>query len=218
MGTPMHHAVFNSRSEAVNLLYSHGARINPRSYRGITPFMLASSSDRVTVPMTKEALELLQPPEAVRFADVILPILKNDTMIPYEKVTALMDLPGVCGVFQNLRLHDQVFRMNRGPNKVQLNKLWDLLCCEILKRLRSGEVDLEPLGPHCSDAHAADVREEIKRRQEKQRKFIAGWLVESAGAPRSPEWAWDNNREGYKEKLMECVKSEMEGFKVQISS
>merc|ERR1711977_522871 len=212
--TPMHHAVFNSRSEAVNLLYSHGARTNLKSYRGFTPFMLASSSERVTVPMTKGALELLEPPENVRFTDAILPILKNDELLPYEKVTALMDLPGVCGVFQNLRLHDQVFRMNRGPNKVQLNKLWDLLCCQILNRLRSGEVDLEPLGPHCCDA---DFKEETKRRQEKQRNFIVGWLTESAGPPRSSEWTWDN-REGYREKLADSVKSEMEGFKVQIAS
>jgi ankyrin repeat protein len=215
--TPMHHAVFNSRSEAVSLLYSHGAKVNVRSYRGITPFMLASSCDRVTVPLTQEAMRLLQPPECVRFADVILPILKDDALLPYEKVTALMDLPGVYGVVQNLRLHDQLFRMLRGPNKVQVNKLWDLLCCEILKRLRSENVDLEPLGPRCHDAAAADFREETKRRLEKQQKFIAGWLEETAGPPKSSEWAWDN-REGYREKLMECVKAEMEGFKAQISA
>merc|ERR1712139_340610 len=105
--------------------------------------------------MTRYALELLEPPETLRFADVILPILKNDSLLPYEKVTALMDLPGVNGVFENLRLYDQVFRLNRGPNRIQLNKLWELLCHEILTRLRSGEVDLDPLGPHCSDAEMA---------------------------------------------------------------
>merc|ERR1711904_330718 len=93
----------------------------------------------------------------------ILPILKDDALLPYEKVTALMDLPGVCGVFQNLRLHDQAFRMNRGPNKVQLNKLWDLLCCQILNRLRSGEVDLEPLGPIAVMPISKKRRSDVKR-------------------------------------------------------
>lgn len=212
--TPLHHAVFNSRSEAVRLLYGHGAKMNLRSYRGITPFMLASCSDRVAVPMTKDALALLEPPENVRFADAILPILKDDSLSPYEKINALMDLPGVCGVFENLRLYDQVFRLNRGPNRIQLNKLWELLCHEILTRLRSGEVDLDPLGPHCSDAEMADFKKETKLRQEKQQKFISAWLTVSGGPPKSPEWIWDN-REGYREQITECVKSEMQGFKVQ---
>jgi ankyrin repeat protein len=212
--TPLHHAVFNSRSEAVRLLYGHGAKMNLRSYRGITPFMLASSSDRVTVPMTADALKLLEPPEPVRFADAILPILKNDSLQPYEKVAALMNLPGVCGVFENLRLYDQAFRMNRGPNRVQLSKLWELLFHDLLTRLRSGEVDLEPLRPHCSDAETADVRHETKLRQEKQQTFVASWLMETAGPPRSTEWTWDN-REGYREQIAECVKSEIQGFKAE---
>jgi len=215
--TPLHHAVFNSRSEAVRTLYGHGAKMNLQSYGGITPFMLASSVDRVTVPLTGDAIELLQPPENVRFTEAILPILKNDALLPYEKLTALMDLPGVCGVLENLRLHDQLFRMNRGPNRVQLNKLWDLLCCEMMKRLRSGEVDLEPLGPHCSNAQAADVWQETMMRQEKQRKFVEAWLVESAGPPTSSEWTWDN-REGYREKITALVKAEMAGFQKQCES
>jgi hypothetical protein len=150
----------------------------------------------------------------VRFADAILPILKNDSLVPYEKIVALMDLPGVCGVFENLRLYDQVFRLNRGPNRVQLNKLWDLLCHEMLTRLRSGEVDLDPVGPHCCDEIIADFKQETKMRQEKQQKFISSWLLVSGGPPSSPEWIWDN-REGYREQITECVKSEMQSFKAQ---
>lgn len=209
--TPLHHAVFNSRSEVVHVLHSHGAKLTFRSHRGITPFMLASSSDRVAVPMTQDALELLQPPDCVRFKEVILPILKNQSLLPYEKVNALMDLPGVFGEFENLRLYDQVFRLNRGPNKVQLKKLWDLLCHELLMRLRSGEVDLEPAAPHCSDIEMLAIKHETQHRQEKQQQFITSWLTESAGPPASPEWIWDN-REGYREELTECIRAEIQGF------
>jgi len=125
-----------------------------------------------------------------------------------------MDLPGVCGVVENLRLYDQVFRLNRGPNRVQLNKLWELLCHEMLTRLRSGEVDLEPLPPNCCDTEIANFREETRRRQDKQQKFISSWLTISGGPPRSPEWIWDN-REGYREQITECVRSEIQEFKAQ---
>lgn len=74
---------------------------------------------------------------------------------------------------------------------------------------------MEPLGQH--EVANADVRAETKLRQEKQRKFVAAWLAESAGPPRSSEWTWDN-REGYREKITECVKVEMEGFKAQCES
>jgi len=215
--TPLHHAVFNSRSEVVRLLHSHGAKVTIRSYRGITPYMLASSSDRVTVPMTADALRVLQPPDCVRFKEVILPILKNQSLLPYEKVNALMDLPGVYGIFENLRLYDQVFRLSRGPNKVQLNKLWDLLCHEMVMRLRSGEVDLEPIGSHCSDIETLANKHETNLRQEKQQQFIIAWLQESAGPPASPEWTWDN-REGYREELTECIRHEIQGIKMQNES
>jgi len=155
--------------------------------------------------MTQGALELLQPPHCVRFKEVILPILKNESLLPYEKVTALMYLPGVNGVFENLRLYDQFFRLNRGPNKVQLNKFWELLCKELLTRLRSGEVDLEPAGAHSIDS---------EMRQEKQLQFLTSWLLESAGPPMSPEWNWDS-REGYREQITESVRLEIEGFKAQ---
>jgi ankyrin repeat protein len=212
--TPLHHAVFNSRSEAVRILYDHGARMTIRSHRGITPFMLASSSDIVSRPLTQDALELLQPPDCVRFKEVILPILRNDSLLPYEKLCALMDLPGVYGMFENLRLYDQVFRLNRGPNKVVLNKLWELLGREMLMRLRSEEVDLEPFGSHSSDAEVNFRRQETKERQELQQQFVTSWLLESAGPPASPEWIWDN-REGYREQITECSRSEIQCFEAQ---
>merc|ERR1719160_1027981 len=158
--------------------------------------------------MTADALRVLQPPDCVRFKEVILPILKNRSLLPYEKVSALMDLSGVYGVFENLRLYDQVFRLNRGPNKIQLKKLWELLCHELLMRLRSGEVDSEPVGPNSTGA----AKRETKLRQEKQQQFITSWLVESAGPPASPEWTWDN-REGYREQITECIRLEIQGFK-----
>jgi len=212
--TPLHHAVWNRGSEAVRILHGCGANMTVRSHHGITPFMLASSPSGVAEPLSSDVLELLQPPNCVRFKEVILPILKNDSLLPYEKICALMDLPGVYGVFENLRLYDQVFRLNRGPNKVQLNKLWELIGKEMLTRLRSGEVDVEPVDSHCSETVKAQVRLETKLRQEKQEEFVRSWLLESAGPPASSEWSWDN-REGYREEITECIRSEIQGLNAQ---
>lgn len=176
--------------------------------------MLASSSDRVTVPLSQDALEALEPPKCVRFKEVILPILKNQSLSPYEKVSALMDLPGVYGVFENLRLYDQAFRLNRGPNKVQLSKLWELLCEELVMHLRTGDADVEVVDPRCNDTEAVALPKETKARQDKEQEFLISWFRESAGPPASPEWTWDN-REGYGKQLTDCVRNEMQCLKTQ---
>merc|ERR1719316_587483 len=84
-------------------------------------------------------------------------------------------------------------------------------------RLRSGEVDLEPIGSHCSDIETLANKHETNLRQEKQQQFIIAWLQESAGPPASPEWTWDN-REGYREELTECIRHEIQGIKMQNES
>eukprot|EP00746_Dinoflagellata_sp_MGD_P162735 gnl/MRDRNA2_/MRDRNA2_90429_c0_seq1.p1 gnl/MRDRNA2_/MRDRNA2_90429_c0~~gnl/MRDRNA2_/MRDRNA2_90429_c0_seq1.p1 ORF type:complete len:491 (-),score=64.34 gnl/MRDRNA2_/MRDRNA2_90429_c0_seq1:224-1606(-) len=176
--------------------------------------MLASSSDRVTVPLSQDALEVLEPPGCVRFKEVILPILKNKTLSPYDKVSALMDLPGVYGVFENLRLYDQVFRLNRGPNKVQLSKLWELLCKELITHLHAEDIEIEPGGAQCHDIEAAAMQKETKLYQDREQEFLVSWLRETAGPPASPEWIWDN-RDGYGKQLADCVKKELRCLKTQ---
>lgn len=209
--TPLHHAVFNSQSESVVALISAWASLLVKDVHGFTPYMLMVNPGRTETSLSKEAIEVLQPPESVNFAKKLLPILKDPSLTPYAKVDELLNLPGVCGQFANLRLYDQVFSRMRGPNKIQLGKFWELLCSEMLQRLRSEKADLDTNRPCTREREKSDLQEELTQRQELQRRFVAAWLGESRGPPQSSEWIWDN-REGYREALLARVQEEVEGF------
>lgn len=175
----------------------------------MTPGMIHESPLKSGSDLPKEVLELIRPKERVNFAHCLLPILKDDSLSTFDKVDALMNLPGVMGQFKGLRVYDQVFHARRGPNKVQTGKLWELLCKELMRRLLSGDVDMA-LGPHLDAAAQA----EVSRRRRVQREFLDDWLKETTGPPKSAEWTFDN-RDGYREDFQACVDDLAERFRAR---
>lgn len=213
--TPLHHAVFNCMDENVELLIDNSSRANlfPRGLRGFTPFMIHESPQRSGAPLRKEIMKKLAPPESVNFAKTILPILKDENLTPYERLDSMLRLPaGGNHKLCHLRIYDQVFHPKRGPNKIQLGKIWELMGKEMLKRVLSGECDLDPPGPHLDEKENQKRAEEIKEREKIQRDFVEEWLLESAGPPVSTDWSFDN-REGYKDELRTAIEEHLEGFK-----
>lgn len=204
--TALHHAVFNGHSETVMKLLDGQADPKIMDEQGFTPGMLMDSPNRSSRPLSREAVKALSVPDGIKFVETVLPILKNEAMSPYQKVEALLDLPGVAGLPSNLRLRDQLFSMRRGPTKVLLTKLWEVLGRELLPRLRNEKTELNDSGT--KDATYWDQRAE---RLQNQIKFVEYWLADTTGPPRSVEWGWDN-REGYREELNAMVSAELGEF------
>lgn len=207
--TPLHHAVFNSNDEAVKILLNEGPHaVHTKGLRGFTPYLL-HQSPYTSSKLHPDTFLLLRPADGILVAKKIIPILNDKDLSIYDKLHELLTIPGVHHRFENLRLYDQIFDPCKGPNKTQLSKLWHNLCKDLVVRLKSGECDVDQR--QFSDGDPALEEEKANRRKE-QAEFLESWLYESAGPPRSNEWAFDN-REGYHEDLTETVNKEIQGFK-----
>lgn len=205
--TPLHHAALNSQDEAVVSLIEAGAKVMPRGCLGFTPYMLQSSPHAVGIKLAGKALEELKPPKQIGFVANILPVLQDPDLTYFEKLESIMHLEYVGGSPENLRMTDQFFSPLKGPNKIQLKKVWDLLAKEMLKRMRTGEMDIEQLN------RDVEQDEEAMKRWNMQAKFVEQWLIESTGPVQSKDWTWDN-REGYEEDFMAVVQDEVQQYKV----
>merc|ERR1712226_1518446 len=106
----------------------------------------------------------LQPPEATDFSKKVVPILASTELAAYDKLAKMYELPGVCSNPLQLRLYAHFFSARSGPNKIRLQKSFEGLVQELIRRQRSGEADLDPPGPHMDDAVQEERRAEIVAR------------------------------------------------------
>jgi ankyrin repeat protein len=194
--TPMHHAVFNSHSDIVLALYNASADVQARDEIGITPNML-----RAGATLSEKATRAIMPPEHVDWSKKILPILKDESLLPNHKLEKLFDLVRGSGGFDGLHLYDQLFDSRRGPNGTRLNQLYNNLCREMISRLRSGVVDASP----------TQSSEDERVQRQAQLRFVETWLRGTRGPLPSADWHWDN-RDSYRSDLTSVVKAEVEAF------
>eukprot|EP00927_Polykrikos_kofoidii_P073579 TRINITY_DN69608_c0_g1_i1.p1 TRINITY_DN69608_c0_g1~~TRINITY_DN69608_c0_g1_i1.p1 ORF type:complete len:1145 (+),score=180.32 TRINITY_DN69608_c0_g1_i1:37-3471(+) len=238
--TPLHCAIVNGRSDVIVALVGASADLSVKDRQGFTPYMVRDAPSNVASALSHSAKDALEPPEAVNFTRHIIPILKKG-QVPTDKLQEVLDLPGVNGKVENLRLYDQVFELRRGPQSGRLGKLWELLCKDMLQRMWSGLVDegegessatvkdgdagtLTAIHADDSDADFLPVLEErgktrvvgdsreIRRRRRMQRRFVESWLAESAGPPKSQDWNYEDNRECYRAELLACVQAEVSKY------
>eukprot|EP00746_Dinoflagellata_sp_MGD_P141700 gnl/MRDRNA2_/MRDRNA2_74768_c0_seq1.p1 gnl/MRDRNA2_/MRDRNA2_74768_c0~~gnl/MRDRNA2_/MRDRNA2_74768_c0_seq1.p1 ORF type:complete len:808 (-),score=171.10 gnl/MRDRNA2_/MRDRNA2_74768_c0_seq1:292-2715(-) len=208
--TPLHYAAFNSQEEAVVCLVSAGANVRVRDSLGFTPWMLQTCPDAVKPRLQGEAHDMIKPPAQISFAAHILPALQDPDTTPFEKLETILSLETVAGKPENLRMTDLFFHPVKGPNKIQLKKMWDLLAKEMLKRLGTGMADIDS---RCFD----DCSEEATRRRDVQARFVEQWLSETNGPVQSKEWSFEN-RGGYEEDFNSVVQEEIEQFKMKFDN
>lgn len=195
--TALHHAVFNHSGASVSALVDGNADVSIRDKSGITAHMLASKD----VLLSDRALRALHPSESVHIGLKIMPILKDESMSPYDKLDALMNLSGTCGSFAKLRIWDQLFHVRSGPNKAAAKRLWTMLGFEMLGRLRSERCDISP--------RSREGNEDcILPRIRMQQRFLDFLLAETAGPQISSEWPWDS-REGFGNELDMAVRVQL---------
>lgn len=214
--TPLHHASFNGADEAVRALVEGSARLHIKGRNGLTPWMLAQLPSRAG-SLSDTVKELIAPPETVRFSNRMAPVLANTSLTPYGKLQALLALPQVNYNPANLRMHEQFFPSFGGPSKVRLQKVWKDLAEPMIRRLRSGDTDLEEPGPHIAEEARKDIICDIESRWKEQRDFVLQWLLDTQGPRPSPEWRHEN-RAAYLEEMQQVIKEEFEGYRVQLDN
>merc|ERR1712070_529978 len=112
----------------------------------------------------------------VAFGKRLLPILSNQEMTVYDKVQAMLELPGVQQNPSHLRLHEQFFPSIAGPSKVRLQKFWECLIAPLFRRFRSGETDLDPPDSRLTESAQQDRLRDIESRWQEQKRFVQQWL------------------------------------------
>jgi len=203
--TPLHHASFNGMDEAVQALVSAHADLTLQGKAGFTPWMVSMLPAHAGA-LQPASVRLLEPSDSISFSKKVIPIV-NSGLRPYEKLENLLDLPGVSCNVANLRLHEQFFSPNHGPNRVRLMKMWEGLARDLVLRLRSGKTDLEPQFGCLSE----DEEQDRTRRWHEQKTFLELWFRETQGPPPSQEWTFDS-RECYREDLQKIIAEEAAGF------
>eukprot|EP00418_Pyrodinium_bahamense_P066468 CAMPEP_0179082604 /NCGR_PEP_ID=MMETSP0796-20121207/37254_1 /TAXON_ID=73915 /ORGANISM="Pyrodinium bahamense, Strain pbaha01" /LENGTH=849 /DNA_ID=CAMNT_0020779997 /DNA_START=36 /DNA_END=2585 /DNA_ORIENTATION=+ len=212
--TPLHHATFNGKNEVISVLLEASADAAIRGRSGQTPFQVARLPS-CAGELSESTRKVLAPPEEVDFAKKILPVLKDEDLTTYEKLVALLELPGVCQNARNLRLHDQFFDPRLGPNKVRLRKFWELLASPLVRRMQSGECDLSPPRPSMVEEEIGDRKLQIGFRQKEQQQFLHHWLMATKGLRPSREWQFDN-RVDYGDQLQRVVSVELANFQKEL--
>uniref|UniRef100_A0A7S4QR61 EF-hand domain-containing protein n=1 Tax=Alexandrium monilatum TaxID=311494 RepID=A0A7S4QR61_9DINO len=205
--TPLHHAAFNGRSEVVEALLKAGADPTVQGFQGLTPWQVTKmpvSSGTID----DHTLKKLKPPEEVDFTKVILPLLKDEDKLPYEKLQELLNLPEVHHHFRNLRIHEQCFDPRLGPNKVRLRRLWELLALPMVQRQTSGETDMPCARRGMSEEDMLHRRLEVASRQKEQQRFVADWLTATRGLRPDADWRHENRPE-YGPELREAVEAQL---------
>lgn len=212
--TPLHHAVFNGVDGTIQELIRLRADLLIQGCQGFTAWMVSKMPSRAG-NLSPETIQMLQPPEGVCFAKRLLPVLKDAEKSPYERLEAIMGLPGVRNEPKNLRLHEQCFDPKTGPNKVRLLKIWEGLALPLLSRLRTGEVELAPLGEQVTEEARTERLLEIAARQRLQKAFVQQWLEDSKGPAPSSDWKF-KNRGDYGSELHSVVETELEAFQKEL--
>jgi ankyrin repeat protein/Ca2+-binding EF-hand superfamily protein len=213
--TALHHAAFNGQDDCVKELVKVCSLVQ-LDREGFTPWMLATCPSR-TSELGKSALELIEPPESTNFSKKVIPILASTELSTYDKLAGIYGLPGVCSNPVELRLHEHFFSARSGPNKVRLQKSFEGLVQELLRRQRSRKSDLEPPGPHMCEAAQEERSAEIRARCEEQTNFLDHWLNVTMGPPQGPEWH-HTNREAYDAELEETINAELLGFQAEFDA
>lgn len=212
--TALHHAAFNGQNTVVRELIRQGATADIRGRNGFTPLMASLLPARAG-NLDEEAVKLLEVPETVAFGKRMAPILNDDGMAAYDKLQALLELPGVQYNPGNLRLHEQFFPSMGGPSKVRLQKFWESLVGPLFRRFRSGQTDLDPPEPHMADAMQKERRHEIEHRWEEQKIFVREWLRASQGPRPSADWSFQN-RGAYIEDMEQVISAELASFRTEL--
>jgi hypothetical protein len=208
--TALHHAVFNGMSDCVQELLDGSATLILQGKNGLTPYMVTKmpeSSGRLSDGVTRQ----LEPKEDISYNKGMLHILKDDTLSVFGKVQALLDAAHSQSA-QQLRMYEQFCDPKSGPNKVRLQKTLEVLAIPLLKTMASGNVELEPPGPHMAEDAARERKVEIEARQKQARMFLHQWLLDSKGLRRTNTYKHDN-RGSYKAELDEAVRAELAKFK-----
>eukprot|EP00747_Dinoflagellata_sp_TGD_P184476 gnl/TRDRNA2_/TRDRNA2_40115_c0_seq1.p1 gnl/TRDRNA2_/TRDRNA2_40115_c0~~gnl/TRDRNA2_/TRDRNA2_40115_c0_seq1.p1 ORF type:complete len:892 (-),score=196.87 gnl/TRDRNA2_/TRDRNA2_40115_c0_seq1:73-2748(-) len=215
--TPLHHAAFNNMGAAVISLVGAGASVTIQGRNGLTPLMAASLSSGQQ-QLGEKAMKLLEPMPSISFGKILAPLLNDTSTTPYAKLQALMDLNGVHYMSKNLRLYEQFFpSMTAGPNKVRLQKVWESVASHLLRRLRSGECDLNPLDANASESAREQRLQEIEERRQLQKQFIAQWLLDTKGPRPTQDWPHDN-RAAYAEVLKAVLAEELADFQKELDA
>lgn len=209
--TPLHHATFNGMDAVVEALIQAGASALAIASNGFTPYMMASLPS-CSAQLRESTLKLIEPDDSVNFSKKILPILNGASLKTYDKIEALQSLPTVNLNWKNLRLYEQYFHGRIGPNKVRLQKTYECLVQELIRRLRTDETDTDPTGPHLSDEMNAELVDESARRRRDQRNFLKQWFQDTMGPPISRDWHWES-RESYRQELEECIQEEVLAYR-----
>jgi len=214
--TPLHHAAFNGMDGAVEALIGAGATPDIRGRNGFTPLIATSLATRAG-NLGKKSREMLEVPEVVSFGKKLAPILNDISLTVYDKVQALMELPGVQYNHSKLRLHEQFFPTIGGPSKVRLQKFWECLISPLLRRFRTGDTDLELPGPHMSEEGRNDRIHDIEHRQEEQKKFVQNWLQDTRGPRPSQDWPHEN-RTVYRTEMLQLLDEELGLFEEELDA
>eukprot|EP00928_Gymnodinium_smaydae_P079002 TRINITY_DN63033_c0_g1_i1.p1 TRINITY_DN63033_c0_g1~~TRINITY_DN63033_c0_g1_i1.p1 ORF type:complete len:857 (+),score=142.59 TRINITY_DN63033_c0_g1_i1:70-2640(+) len=213
--TPLHHACFNGNSNAVHRLIDRGASFDLKGFGGLTPYQVTRLRDRPGT-LSDSALELIKLPEDIDFAKKILPIIKDETTSSCDKIDKLLSLRGVCQNTSRLRFHDQFFDPISGPNKVKLQKIFNLLMQPVLRDIRTGNVGMDPSPPpNASDGAAEEHIAEVNRRQQMLSDFACMWMEAIKGPRQSIHWNYDN-KAAIREELTAFLDSELFNFREEL--
>ncbi|CAJ1330344.1 unnamed protein product [Effrenium voratum] len=214
--TPLHHACFNGNSAVVRELLAGGAQLLIRGNGGFTAFMVTKLPQKAS-DLSDAVLNIIKPSEGVDFSKRVIPLVKDETMTPLQKIEELLMLPGVSQVPERLRLHETFFHPLQGPNKVKLKLVWTHLIKPLIPRLRTCEVDMdvEP-SPHLSEQAKEEHRAEVARRRKLQDHFFKQWALDTRGPRPTAHWKFDN-REAYKEELYAILQLELDEYRAEFN-
>lgn len=209
--TPLHHAAFNGQDGAVQALLEKQANPLLKGRYGLSPYLASKLPSRLG-NLDPQTIILLEPSSHVSFSKGILPILKTGDPL-WNKIKALLSLPGVKQDPINLQLHNQLFDPKHGPNKVRLMKIWELLAEPLIRRMRSGEADMEPLPPNASEEDIEEWQFELEARRKTQKNFLTQWLDDTRGLRPTPDWTHEN-RLGYRELMQTSLAEQLANFEI----
>lgn len=212
--TSLHHATFNGADECVVELIKQLANPMSRTDGGFTAHMVAMMPSSASV-LSQESLKLIEPSSHIQFSKSVLPLLQNTELSFYDKLEAIITLPGVNYALAHARLYEQCFHVKTGPSKVRITKIWNHLGFEAMRRLRTCITDMTPLKVDASVEARRAWTYEHERRLQNQQRFIEQWMLDSMGPPPSPDFPY-NARDGTREDIMEIVVEELKAYRIEL--
>lgn len=214
--TPLHHAAFNGNDEVVEALVENCANTKIKGKLGMTAWMTSCLPARAG-NLSEKSQKLLMPSENIQLSKCAIPILNQSNLATFEKLEQILSLPGVQNNPESLRMYEQFFHVRTGPNKVRLRKFWENLVEDLVKRLRSGNVDLDCNDPRLSSEQQAARIDDCAQRMKLQKTFLKIWLEETKGPVPSMEWRHDS-REALREDLDKTIMEERDAFHKELDA